>query len=366
MRLAGIALAAAFCLFAQASRDAYRDAYKLWRQADPNLERDAAVAGGPLEARAQKMAADATQYEAARKAFLHQMAQENNRKFAWLETAPPDPPPAMTAGTRAVVAEESSIVQRSMTSLAGDPDPGIQRLRGMLQRENVALTALNNAMADREKAARAAEAAARSLETVYSQALQAYRATAGGWTESVAQTDRESAEWVEYYKLLANGARQPAPPAPSSVETKVASAPATEAAPPAPEPIVPSKPSITAIPLIRYTGSWTYPASNGLYHGTHPETADLTVRDDNGRVSGTLVARFTLAPGVSGDAALRFSFSGDFANRRIQELKLQTSDGATGTLELIPGPAFNLLEINFQIDARPGKVRQGNMVLVKK
>jgi hypothetical protein len=43
-----------------------------------------------------------------------------------------------------------------------------------------------------------------------------------------------------------------------------------------------------------------------------------------------------------------------------------TSDGANGTIELIPGSAFNLLEVNFTTDPRPGKVRQGNVVLVKK
>ena len=35
-------------------------------------------------------------------------------------------------------------------------------------------------------------------------------------------------------------------------------------------------------------------------------------------------------------------------------------------IELIPGAAFNLLEVNFQTDPRPGKVRQANVVLVKK
>jgi hypothetical protein len=43
-----------------------------------------------------------------------------------------------------------------------------------------------------------------------------------------------------------------------------------------------------------------------------------------------------------------------------------TSDGTSGTLELIPGPAFNLLEVNFLTDPRANAIRAGNFILVKK
>jgi hypothetical protein len=42
-----------------------------------------------------------------------------------------------------------------------------------------------------------------------------------------------------------------------------------------------------------------------------------------------------------------------------------TSSGAMGTLELIPGPAFNLLEVNFNTGDKPGTIRQGNFLLIK-
>jgi hypothetical protein len=35
-------------------------------------------------------------------------------------------------------------------------------------------------------------------------------------------------------------------------------------------------------------------------------------------------------------------------------------------LELIPGPAFNLLEVNFNTGDKPGMIRQGNFLLIKK
>ena len=39
---------AAVVVWAQSGRDAYRDAYRAWRQADPNLEHDAATASEPI------------------------------------------------------------------------------------------------------------------------------------------------------------------------------------------------------------------------------------------------------------------------------------------------------------------------------
>ena len=368
MRAAAMILAGALCLFAQTSRDAYRNAYKEWRQMDPDLERDAAVAGAQLEPRARKAAAAAEQYEAARKAFLEQSGQPSARQFAWLETAPADPPAASARNALSIVEAESKAVQRNMDTFAGDPDPGIQRLRGMLQRESLALTALSNAIAEREKAGDIASAANRALEQTRVRALDEVRAVTTGWKDAVTETGRESAAWAEYYQLLVNGA-QGITPAASETPPPTAAARPTEPAPRSGERVDSPKPSITPItpvPLVRYTGAWTFPLTNGLYHGPQPEFADLVVHEENGRANGTLFARFKPAPGVPDDPVVRFAFSGEFKSARTQVFQLETSDGANGTLELIPGPAFNLIEVNFQIDAKPGKLRQGNMVLVKK
>jgi hypothetical protein len=124
--------------------------------------------------------------------------------------------------------------------------------------------------------------------------------------------------------------------------------------------------SITPVPLSRYVGAWTYPVRNTLFHGAEPDFVDLVVHEDNGRAAGTLYARFKLPQGSSGDPTLRFDFAGNFQNSRLQSFSLQTSEGAKGTIELIPGPAFNLIEVNFITEARPGKVRQANFLLVKK
>jgi hypothetical protein len=63
---------------------------------------------------------------------------------------------------------------------------------------------------------------------------------------------------------------------------------------------------------------------------------------------------------------VRFTFEGDFSATPTQKFNLMTNDGSTGTIELIPGPAFNLLEVNFQTGLRPNKIRNGNFILVKK
>ena len=90
------------------------------------------------------------------------------------------------------------------------------------------------------------------------------------------------------------------------------------------------------------------------------------MREENGRASGTLTARFKLAPGSSDNPSVRLAFGGAFGGTRAQRFAVTTASGASGTLELIPGPAFNLLEVNFTIEDKPGMIRQGNFLLIKK
>jgi hypothetical protein len=124
--------------------------------------------------------------------------------------------------------------------------------------------------------------------------------------------------------------------------------------------------SITPLPLARYVGAWTYPTVNGIFHGPEPEFVDLVVHEENGHADGTLFGRFMLPPGDTTDPQVRFDFQGDFRAATTQRFSLVTSDGTQGTIELIPGPAFNLLEVNFLTDPKANKLRAGNFILVKK
>ena len=343
------AAALALTLLAAVSRDPYRDAYKAWRQADPTLERDAASAGPALAADIDRVSNEATKYSAARSVFLAQSAAEQEHRLAFLNqeraaTPLTDPVPAQ------IVTSEMAAVRHSLETYGNDPDPGIRRVRNMLERENLALVALGSILADSQKTADQARSASVSEQQARGKALGQMRDASAAFNQQITETNQEGAAWADYYRLLSDATRGtvPAPVTPPSL-------------PPAePKPLSSALPSL---PLARYTGVWVFPAVNGLFHGPQPEFADLVIHEENGRASGTLFARFKVS---SGDPVIRFDFSGEFQKTRNQLFNLETSDGAKGTIELIPGPAFNLLEVNFQTEQKPGKITQANAVLVKK
>jgi hypothetical protein len=331
--------------FGQTSRDAYRTAYREWRETDPALERDASSGGLELAARTAKVASGAAKFGSARAAFLQQTPADQQQKLAWLET-PPDAPSALTPDSAAtLIAAESRAVRRTMDTFAGDSDRGIREVRGILARENTAIDALALAVDKRKRAADAVKAANSIVAESQLKAADEYQGLLADFKQSVEDSDKVMAAWARYYSALATGAR---------------------AVSPAPSPVSAPSPPITPLPLVRYTGAWSFPPTGGMFHGAQPEVVDMVVHAENGHAAGTLVARFKLPPGSSGDPVLKFDFSGELKNTRTQVFTLTTSEGAKGTIELIPGPAFNLLEVNFQTDPKPGKVRQGNVVLLKK
>lgn len=343
------------CAAAQTSREAYRAAYRAWREGDPNLEHDAGSAGASLDGRAQQISALAAAYGAARSEFFQQVASAQERRLGWLTTPPGAIAPLLDENAVTLAAVEDRSVKRAMDSFAADPDAGIRELRGMLGREDAALTALGAAMEQRRRAAEEVRKADAALGQSQLAALDSYKTVDQAVKEAGASAGAETVAWAEYYRLLADGSRGVSAGAAATASSATPVAVATS-----------PKANMPPLPLARYTGAWIYPVQGGLFHGAQPEFVDLVVHEENGHADGTLFARFKLPPGSAGDAELRFDFSGDFENSRNQVFNLLTSEGAKGTIELIPGPAFNLLEINFQTEARPGKVHQGNAVLVKK
>ena len=355
--VAYLVIPVALCLFAQPSRDDYRQAYKSWREADPMLERDAAAGGAALSQRIDSASADAAKFGAARTSYWQQWAGTGAAALSWTESAgSPDPPLASPRVEADYVAVETALVTRNIGIFADDPDKGIQELRQALERERTALAAVSAAIADRQGAADAAGDAAQAVEQARMSAFSQDRDLMAALNQIVEETKRENTAWTEYYRsLAASGQNAPAPAADAR----------TNIDPGEPSPRPPDA-SLTPVPLPRYVGSWTYPATKGLYHGPEPDFVDLVVEEENGHASGTLIARFKLPPGGAGDPVVRFDFSGDFKNTRNQVFALETSDGAKGTIELIPGAAFNLLEVNFQTEPKAGKVGRANMVLLKK
>jgi hypothetical protein len=352
------ALVAVLCL-AQRTRDGYHSAYNTWRQADPNLEREVSGGGAAIVQRADRLAAEAAKFAAARKVFLNASIEDQSQQIAWLESATPgpEPPATNTRNDAQFISSETARVTRTSDTFAADPDKGIQQLRLALARERSALDALGQAVAERQKSAEAEDMAIAIIGQSRMKALEQSRAMFEGLKETAAAIAREAEAWTEYYRKLGEGAQGEATPI-TQVPPGVPPATLNN---PAPAPAI-----ATPVPLARYVGAWTFPQTNGLFHGPQPEFIDVLVYEENGRASGSAFARFKLPAGTSGDPVLRFDFSGNFQPTRIQTFTLTTSDGTKGTIDLIPGPAFNLLEVNFTTEAKPGKVRQADVVLVKK
>jgi hypothetical protein len=358
-RTAILAIAVALSVAAQTKRDAYRDAYRVWRESDPTLERDVAAGGATLSKRADQAGAQAAKYGAERSTFLQQLIADQGSALSWLERgSSDDPQSALPRNLDRILTSETNATAHYIEIYAKDQDPGIQQLRQAFERERSALAALSAAIGERQKAGDAAKAAASAAEQVLQTVLDQNNDVLDGLKRSMEQNNTGTSAWAQYYRTLAEGAQR--------VITEEAPLPnlGPGAVPVNPAPR-PQTPAVTPLPLARYTGAWTLPETNRLFHGVEPATLDLVVKEENGRASGTLVGRFKLPPGGGGDPVVRFSFSGDFKPTRNQVLDLVTSDGSKGTIELIPGPAFNLLEINFHMDPKPGKVTQANVILIK-
>ncbi len=320
-------------LFSQTQRDNARDAYREWKQADPALEHDAAEGGAAFAARANRAAEKAAKYGEARIAFLHQLTSGYDQTFSWLEDAQIiDLAAAALKSPEDYLATESAVVNRNIAAFQNDSDKAMQQLQHALERERKALVELSGSVEERKKAVAADREVSLAAESARLKAIVQVKAVLASLDQTTEQTGRENAGWADYYRKLAGGA---------------------------PQAVV-----APAIPTTPYAGAWTYPASNGTYHGLTPESVDLVVREENGRAIGTLTARFSVPPGSTDDAELRVNFSGEFQNAKNQVFNLDSAGGVKGTIELIPGSAPNLLEVNVEAGLR--KILHENFVLVKK
>ena len=342
-------------LIGQTSREAYRQAYDNWRQAQANVERDAGAGGAAMIPQVDRAASAAANFENIRAAYLKSTAQDAEQRRKLLQTAATVPSPDLTAPAAGeLIRNELQSVTRTIDRFADDRDRGIQLLRQSLERERDALAALNESIQARQKTVAATAATTALLEQSRAKTAEAFGGQAAQLSQTVAQMQKEGAAWADYYEKLAR-------------TIQVASVPPPVTITPPPVAVAPPRnTSVAPVPLARYVGAWTYPTVNGVYHGAQPEFVDLVVHEQNGHVDGTMFGRFKLAPGNTADPLVRFDFQGDFGPTATQRFPLVTSDGAQGTVELIPGPAFNLLEVNFLTDPRPNKIRVGNFILVKK
>ncbi len=335
---------------------AQQDARQTWRKTDPDLERDAATAGATLGARADKAASEAAKYFSARKPSLDSLAADAGQKASAVE--PLNLAPETSPNMETYLAGHNTVLSSNIDTIARDPDRGIQQLRQALERERAAVAALSEGAKNAQKTREAVAQTASSAEKSRLRTMELYQQLASSLQQSARLTEQSGTAWAGYYRSLSDAARSVAVPVTSSIPQPNS--------PPALVPAATVTHNILPVPLSRYVGAWTYPTVGAHFHGAQPLSAELVVRDESGRASGTLSARFKLPPGNTGDPVVQFSFEGAFQTSRDQTFAVTTIGGAKGTLELIPGPAFNLLEVNFSTEEKPGTVRQANFLLVKK
>ena len=81
---------------------------------------------------------------------------------------------------------------------------------------------------------------------------------------------------------------------------------------------------------------------------------------------GGLSVRFK--PGLGTESGLlQFGFSWKTSGaRRSKPFSIETKNGDRGTIELIPGSAPNMLEVNFHVRRSDGKTQSGNVILGKR
>jgi len=341
-------------------------------------------------ARADKVAAEAASFYASKKAYLDALQADAGQKAAAIEAQPA--PSEFDGNPASYAASQSSQIRASIEAIANDPDRAIQRLRLALERERTALAVLSAALADTQNGREAVERASTTAEQARGRLAQHYRSLSAGLKQTALETEQTGTLWANYYRALSDGARGvitrdsapvtslaaagagagapaaapriPPDPAPNAAGSGVASGPSS-----GPPPALRTH-SITPIPLSRYVGPWVYPTVGAQFHGAEPESVDMLVREDNGQAKGTLFVRFKLSASNRADPIVRFDFGGAFQATRNQSFPLVASNGAKGTVELIPGTAFNLIEVSFSIEGqsgdKPGAIRQGNFLLIKK
>ena len=327
------------------TRDVYQQVYHEWQQDDANLVRDASRQGKDLTPRTEQAAAEASKFVSARKAFYEVQQSELAQKVSALQELdlPTETDDVKAAET--FLSSQETAVSNSIQLFGGDSDPGIQRLRQALEKERLALIMLRRAITARENVMDTAKEANDKVDHASTDAAAQVKSISASFAESEQSTDKLAEAWPYYYRALADGARglRVSEVMPGLLDPPSNSAPA---------------------PPSRFAGLWGFEFGISTYKGPSPFSFDLLVREEGGQIFGTLSARFLVTGKV--DPNVRFDFSGPVHETGPETFPLQASEGAKGTVELIPGTAPNLLEVNFKLDGPPGKVREAGVVLVKR
>lgn len=384
------------CVLVAQSPETYHDAYLAWQNAGGSLEIDAAKAGELLAVRTDAASPAAVKYEEARRAFFDSQSAPLKESAARLQPVPLPTESSSAKTADDLLTAQDAALAKNIAALAGDPDEGIRQLRQAMEKERTALTAIRDAASARKAAAASVETAGANAEKARTNAIEDINGLGSSFQQSADEEKRLAEAWPAYYRLLAEGARGkttpgapetisavtptviPAPNAPASnASSSSANQPGRPSANAAasgaelanPAPVAPVARAASGavqppVPLARYTGSWGFAQGISTYSGSQPTMFDVIVKIDAGQVQGMLSAAFTVARSL--DPTVKFAFNGPLQATRNQVFSLKMSDGSMGTVELIPGPAFNLLEVKFNLDAAPRRITTSDVTLLKK
>jgi hypothetical protein len=186
-------------------RDAYRNAYRAWREADPSIERDAVTAGaGVVSLRAARLTGVQSQYAAQRGYFLEGLIATAGETLSWLEDARAvEPSMAPPKGLDDYLTTGDAAVRRGLETFAKDTDRGIKPLQQALQREQQALADLTTAVDAERKAAEAYVDAESGTEQTILQTTVEDRILVAAIRQTLDDTSQEAAAWADYYRKLA-------------------------------------------------------------------------------------------------------------------------------------------------------------------
>jgi hypothetical protein len=360
--------------FTQQEFSASEAAYRAWRASHPSAETDAARTGFDAGPQLEKASTDEATYAAARRGSLEavrQLLDKRLKEFSSLDI--PERQPADPKPVDAVVAAQTAATNAAANAIADDSDRGLRPLKQALERERAAITALKNAVADQRKSADAMAEALAVVKQGQANIVTRYGDSVSNLEQDTERTAAQQLAWTEYYRLLNQASRiisgRETPSSLSATSIRPANprtAGQPDRAPAVSNRLTPLVPSITPLPLSRYAGDWRYSTAVRTFKGLEPETANLSVVPQDGQFSGHLSVRFKASPDAPSDRTVQFQFSGAMQTTRIQKFEFQTADGTKGMLDLVPGTAFNLLEVTFEMEPRSGGVSKGSFVLIKK
>ena len=353
MKHTALFLITAAPLLGQANRDSYRTPYQAWRDIAPALEQDAAAPNTEFEGRVQASREAVERFLAARAAYFTGVSADSAAETEWMTKPLVHAEALITARPEVdvMLMRAGEFLNTTIQNFSNIKDPAIQQVRQAMERERAALNSLNQTLSARGAGIRELVEATDDAEVLRTTVAQGVANSSARREQVATHIRNEATAWTTYYRDLAEGAASTTPP-PTAAGAK---------------PVLVQRPSPAgATPLSRYTGSWEYPARNGIFLGAQPQTVQLDVTEDNGKMSGTLTARFVIPPGRGGDPTLRLTFEGLIVQSRVQSFPLATAEGISGTIELIPGAAINLLEVNLQTAANGNKVTNANFVLLKR